>query len=68
MMLLGCSKTILIPYNQPIEVEYLKECSLYDYTETELAYCYISLTEEVRLGNTQLHSIEQKNIQLQGIQ
>ena len=32
----------------------LSECPLYEYTETELAGCYISLTQEVRKGNLQM--------------
>lgn len=60
-LLLGCSKTLPVTQTR-IEykkhsVVFLKECPLYDYSETELAECYISLTNEVRKGNTQLEAI-----------
>lgn len=60
-MLSGCSRTIQLNVLNKYDVEYLSECELYDYTETELASCYIDLSEEVRLGNKQLEFIERSS-------
>ena len=57
-MLLGCYKTTQLHILNEYEVEYLKQCLLHDYTQTELAQCYIELSEEVRFGNKQLEYIE----------
>jgi len=40
------------------DVQALAECPLSDYSETELAQCYISLTLEVRKGNAQLQKFK----------
>ena len=59
-MLPACSKSSIVRTDMLSEVQrtydfiLLSECPLYEYTETELAGCYISLTQEVRKGNLQM--------------
>ena len=54
----GCYKTTTLNVLNEYEVEYLKQCLLHDYTQTELANCYIELSEEVKFGNKQLKHVE----------
>ena len=67
-MLLGCYKTTQLHILNEYEVEYLKQCLLHDYTQTELAQCYIELSEEVRFGNKQLMHIESHSKRLKELQ
>ena len=67
-MLLGCYKTTTLHVLNDYDVEYLKQCLLYDYTQTELAQCYIELSEEVRFGNKQLEYIESHSKRLKELQ
>lgn len=54
-MLQACSKTSTVRSDVVVyDFVLLSECPLYEYTETELAQCYISLTQEVRKGNLQI--------------
>ena len=57
-MLPACSKSSTVRSEGEVQRTYdfilLSECPLYEYTETELAGCYISLTQEVRKGNLQM--------------
>ena len=57
-MLPACSKSSTVRGESDVQRTYdfilLSECPLYEYTETELAGCYISLTQEVRKGNLQM--------------
>ena len=64
-MLSGCSGSTTLHILNKFEVEYLKHCLLQDYTQTELAECYIMLNEEVRFGNKQLKHIETSSNKLQ---
>lgn len=64
LMLSACYKTTTLNVLNEHEVEYLKQCLLYDYTQTELANCYIELSEEVRFGNKQLKHIESSSTRL----
>lgn len=41
----------------PLPVVLLKSCTLNEYTEVELAHCYIFLSNEVSKGNAQLKRI-----------
>lgn len=66
LTLLGCSRTTTtLNVLNEFEVEYLKQCLLHDYTQTELANCYIELSEEVSFGNKQLKHIETSSNKLQ---
>ena len=55
VMLPACSRSSVVG-NDDVVYDFilLSECPLYEYTETELAGCYISLTQEVRKGNLQM--------------
>lgn len=68
LMLSGCYKTTQLHVLNEYEVEYLKQCLLHDYTQTELAQCYIELSEEVRFGNKQLEYIEGHSRRLKDLQ
>ena len=68
LMLLGCSRSIQLHVLNEYEVEYLKQCLLHDYTQTELAECYIELSEEVAFGNKQLEYIEGHSRRLKDLQ
>ena len=68
LMLLGCSRSIQLHILNEYEVEYLKQCLLHDYTQTELAQCYIELSEEVAFGNKQLKHIESHSKALKELQ
>lgn len=60
-LLLGCSKSSIVPNDSvcPVyDVQMLSECPLIEYSETEIAQCYISLTLEVRKGNKQLDKLK----------
>lgn len=67
-MLLGCYKTTQLHVLNEYEVEYMKQCLLHDYTQTELAECYMALSEEVRFGNKQLEYIEGHSKRLKDLQ
>lgn len=68
LMSSGCYKTTQLHVLNEYEVEYLKQCLLHDYTQTELAECYIELSEEVRFGNKQLKYIESHSKTLKELQ
>ena len=57
-MLQGCSGSTTLYVLNEYDVEHLKQCLLHDYTQTELANCYIELSEEVKFGNKQLRHVE----------
>ena len=57
VMLPACSKSSVVRSDDVVyDFVLLSECPLYEYTETELAECYISLTQEVRKGNLQIQN------------
>ena len=68
LMLSACSRSIQLHILNEYEVEYMKQCLLHDYTQTELAECYIELSEEVRFGNKQLEYIEGHSKRLKELQ
>lgn len=55
-LLLGCSSNLTV--RADYDVVLLEECPLHNYSETELAQCYIELTLEVRKGNLQLEKFK----------